>query len=647
MKKFVGELRNFVDPVFIVYDSTSTESNVHVIGSILRIFDPFLHLRFLDSNSPRFASRLKTILRTKKILMSTDHKCTSLIQNTKNLGSCWIIGFFVDLSIFSETEISNLCAVYNRIVTIPDRQNRNYKAETAANRIEFVNLALDLRRFYNLEKKGSVDFLHLGVICKESNIRTLISNKTKINQFLRSGPQFRLHIFEESLSTASHELLCLNFTEQQICISENEFSLKAQLEFFSSIDYLIKPSNSISDKVTAIESEASAVCVIDLDGLLDEKQFLRPRESPSINDNVHPNDFRLLKFEYLKAFFGIAESPLISQDLIVVPSDAGFFSVFNTLISIRAHWLGIHGFSSIEPDWSVKGVLDFWNTKSLTSYCYAGMQEGNVFFRLFQNNKSQPSFSLDAGKSNPKKKSLPLLAHSPNLSADPDFTYVFADRLYRSAGFQVWRNEMNKALNNLQPNVQILDQVEDLFSNVPPNALILGMHVRHPSHAMEQPNSEIPQVGDFLEVAQNLIDENSENFEHIRIFLATDQDEVVDAFRSTFADSLLYFENVTRVSLEQSATFHKLDKNQKMQLGNQVQHIAAQDSSRWSSLLAEEIIRDAWALAKCNKLIHAVSNVATAVTYLNPELESIPIMRGDNLKLARARNFLGRITSLI
>jgi hypothetical protein len=229
--------------------------------------------------------------------------------------------------------------------------------------------------------------------------------------------------------------------------------------------------------------------------------------------------------------------------LVVVPADAGFFSVFNTLISIRAHWLGAHGFSSIEPDWSIARVLDFWKTENLTSYCYAGEHEGNVFLTLFENYESFLKPLEDNSLGGTQVRSVPMLSHSPNLFPDPDFTYVYADRLYRSAGFQIWRNEMNKALGGLKPNKKIVSQIDEVFSNLSPNTLLIGMHVRHPSHAMEQPNSEIPLSEDFIKVARDIIAENLTQFGEIKVFLATDQDVVVDAFKSEFKDKLLCFVN--------------------------------------------------------------------------------------------------------
>ena len=39
--------------------------------------------------------------------------------------------------------------------------------------------------------------------------------------------------------------------------------------------------------------------------------------------------------------------------------------------------------------------------------------------------------------------------------------------------------------------------------------------------------------------------------------------------------------------------------------------------------MAREVVRDAWLMAKCDVLLHVVSNVSTAVSYTNPDVEMV------------------------
>ena len=49
----------------------------------------------------------------------------------------------------------------------------------------------------------------------------------------------------------------------------------------------------------------------------------------------------------------------------------------------------------------------------------------------------------------------------------------------------------------------------------------------------------------------------------------------------------------------------------------------AADQQRWSTRLAWEVWRDAEAMAASDVLLHAVSNVATAVSFLSPGVEMV------------------------
>ncbi|MBO9578712.1 MAG: hypothetical protein J7480_08110, partial [Microbacteriaceae bacterium] len=57
--------------------------------------------------------------------------------------------------------------------------------------------------------------------------------------------------------------------------------------------------------------------------------------------------------------------------------------------------------------------------------------------------------------------------------------------------------------------------------------------------------------------------------------------------------------------------------------GWQLQHLRAADPRSWSPRLAWEVWRDAEAMAAGDVLIHAVSNVATAASYLGPDTRMV------------------------
>jgi hypothetical protein len=539
---------------------------------------------------------------------------------------------------------------FGRIVAINDRTYNFLLTFAAQDKIRKIELALDLRRFYALKGHDSlIGCQKIGIRVEETNDIEFILTEPAISELLQSGSDLQIVIQPKNLSEQAYEKLkrtISNFVGHRIVILDPQYSIQQQVEFFKSINVLYCQSDSLEHDVLRIEAEASGIALLERDGSAIDRTLSEDFANPG---KIHKNDFRILKFSYLRVFFGDGLESRQNRHAVVIPADAGFFSVFNTLVSIKAHWTGIHGFSKITPDWSIDSVLDFWKTQELTSYCYASRGEGNIFKSLFRRTGMElENVSIHSGKKKSNEISkFKVRIHSPNLYADPDFTYVYADRLYRSAGFQNWRHEMHAALENLEPNQSLLNRINELFRDVSDLDLVIGMHVRHPSHAMEQPNSEIPIAEDYIRVAKELLLERKKHFKKVYIFLATDQDAVVEEFRREIGNDLLFFEDVTRVTSQQTLDYENLDENQKLEVGTQVQHMAARDPQKWSSKLAEEIITDAWALARCQVLIHAVSNVATAVTFINPKLESLPIRRWDNYSSIKSRQYLASISSLI
>ena len=242
-----------------------------------------------------------------------------------------------------------------------------------------------------------------------------------------------------------------------------------------------------------------------------------------------------------------------------------------------------------------------------------------------------------------------MKAHSFNASADPNLTFVNADKLYRSMGFPAWRESMHLRLGGMKPNLAVTNRLKESFRNLPEDAYMIGMHVRHPSHAMEQPGKEIAIASDYIKIAIQLKirEETTNPGRPVRIFLATDQESVISEFKVAFGEDLITIAGVQRVSHLDSSEYDKVNESQKLLEGFQIQHLNAQNTKKWSMGLAEDVIADAWGLAKCDVLVHTVSNVATAVLFINPKIESIPIYPGMNLSEIESLQNLRRLTQII
>lgn len=323
--------------------------------------------------------------------------------------------------------------------------------------------------------------------------------------------------------------------------------------------------------------------------------------------------------------------------LILVGHDAGFFSLYNTYASHRAWWQaeGRGGFDEVLADWSVRAVRAGSGKQTFESFCYVGEDEGNLFFHLFEN--PYPDQPYDTQTPLDELEGAEYLTDSFNAKLDPYLTYKHAAKLYRGLGFPQWRQRMHRVVNEaLRPRSDIQRIVDKLRSQVPEGAPTLSLHVRHPSHAMEQSEMSIAGVADFVTAARGWMTSNPDG----HVLLATDQETVVQRFRREFGERVQFREGITRTTESDHEGYDALDADRKLEIGHQIQHQNAGSPNRWSAALAEEVVVDALFLATGDSLVHTTSNVATAVAMLNPTQQMLSIRRGDSWDAIRARAFL-------
>lgn len=649
MKKLIGELGHFTAPISICFDASEKQTSYNLFRSLDRVFGNYLNLEVFDLNAGVLLKEKKFRNSKSKVFILTSLSKISYRDLEQISKLKVLIGFLEFREEKITTEMVRKISLLDRVITSSQHSYEILSAMTHKDKIYRIELALDLRRFYNLksailEKSGC----QIGIVCDKEQATIFISNIDILAKHLSVHLDLTLILQPVELSLDEYNELKQAIPigiKNRIILLDPVYSIWQQMEFFKSIDCLLDLLPKGRFNPVNIEATSADIKVIYLEELRSVCGILKSGSQKAISNTLVENDFRLLKFKYKKVFFSDFQDVDEPKRLVVVPSDAGFFSVFNTLISIKAFWKGVHGFSQVTPEWSSKKVLEFWQTDSLTSYCYAGIDEGNVFYSIFDNYEAFEELKSSLKKGADKEETYE--AHSPNLEADPDLTYVFADRLYRSAGFDAWRKEMHRELEGLRPNPLIVERIDSVFAKVTEEDLVIGMHVRHPSHAMEQPNSEIPLSEDFIRVAQEILLAEKMKYRNTYVFLATDQQIVVEEFKSVFGDKLIAFSEVTRVTETQSKEYDSLEDSRKLIVGHQVQHIAASDRAKWSSNLAFEIVCDAWALARSQIFLHSVSNVATAVTYINPDLISLPIRKRDSLEKAQGRKLLAQISSII
>lgn len=345
--------------------------------------------------------------------------------------------------------------------------------------------------------------------------------------------------------------------------------------------------------------------------------FRAPRSPvPGVN---FPSEFR----DRVNNALGQRATRLKSKRQIVVPAhDGGFFSVFNSFMSHLVWDLQEDRCHAVLPDWNVERMMERHKVSKFVSFCYGKPGEGNVWAKLFR-----PLFGLsDAEMDDPEI----LYAHSSlpkslyNQHREPQLTYMHAYELYKTKRFALWRQHYHRIFSqhvHLQPSLQ--EEIDCFARSALTRPFMIAAHVRHPSHSMEQPGRAMASNKAYLDRVRELLHERNvhESSDEWGLFLATDQQRVVKEFQAEFGDHVAFFDDVRRTGSREDGQYQS--ESDKLKAGHQVQHLAAADPASWSSRLAWEVIRDAYAMARCDALLHVVSNVSTAVSYINPRVEMI------------------------
>lgn len=309
---------------------------------------------------------------------------------------------------------------------------------------------------------------------------------------------------------------------------------------------------------------------------------------------------------------------------VALGHDGGFFSVFNAYLS-HLVW-GLHDDKArlVLPDWDIGRIMSGRNISSMTSFCYGRPEDGNVWSKIFM-----PPFGLSEDLLNDVDF---LYGHSKkvnnifNEDKEPLLTYVNAFELYRSTWFGRWRAQYNRVFRehiHFVPELQ--SKIDGIKKSIFDGRLMIGAHVRHASHALEQPGSIIPTFESYIReirsaVKRRNIQESSDDW---GVFLATDQESVIHEFQKEFGDKVKFVPGMRRLTAEENSEYATLPPERKLEEGFQVQHRVASAPSKWSSDMAWEILTDSMLLASSDVVIHVTSNVSTAVSFMNPDSEMV------------------------
>lgn len=322
---------------------------------------------------------------------------------------------------------------------------------------------------------------------------------------------------------------------------------------------------------------------------------------------------------------GAFGSNLKARNRTVLPAhDGGFYSVFNAFMSHLSWDMQEDRCHMVLPDWDVGRLVEHQKGKKLVSFCYGRPTDGNVWLKLFK-----PLYGLSAQQMNDKdflyqKSSIPDAIWNQN--REPLLTYVHAFDLYTSPTFKEFRNQYHAAYKthvHLLPEFQ--HEIDTFHRENFGDKFMFAAHVKHPSHMIEQPGLCIAHGQSFIDAILGQLSKQNLSLDEQNwgVFLATDQDRVVAQFKEVFGDRVCCFNDVRRTRISEDEFYDSLSGEDKAKEGFQVQHLVAASPDQWSTRMAWEVIRDATMMSHARILFHVVSNVSTAVSYMNPEVELI------------------------
>ena len=335
-----------------------------------------------------------------------------------------------------------------------------------------------------------------------------------------------------------------------------------------------------------------------------------------------PLDLKLKNKHYINSDMKILTNESIEGDLygspvLFLPRDAGFFSVFNFLIGTMSR--GIRTYPYFNKEFFLQ------NRGSNQHFCY-WTNNDNCWLDFFEPIKYYEQDTEHVDKAFLKYK-LSSGEEAPEEFKTPS---VFKNMLKNNTNeFTQWRNSINGIYNHyikFKPEILEKNQVlcDKLFSN---SDYVIGVHYRHPSHSVESGCI-------FLEQYYKEIDQILVKHPEAKIFLATDTEFGIMAFKHKYGNKLTYIKDIKRLPvdniLEWAFALSNIGKSDNVGIiknrGYELHqsNIYLDQNANYYELTAN-LLNEVLCLSKCNILINSTSNISLALSYISPNLEMITL----------------------
>lgn len=412
---------------------------------------------------------------------------------------------------------------------------------------------------------------------------------------------------------------------------------KAMLKVYKNREkYLSKEAIQARKKISQLwSSESVSKTILTLFDSKSKVVLSNKNEVDPINkcifttDKEIKNKYDILKDKKKREF-------LQKKKTILIANDSGFFSFFNEFV---VNLMAKKTSDILIPDFRKKSVIKHmtnWKKSNnlnfsgdlkdteLSGFCYASEEDGNLWLKLFEPLPYLKGAEVyNSSMLNSNAEILPRWSFI--YDGIPFITDARAFNFYKSKDFNIWRNKFHEVFKkNIKVRPEILMEAEDFFEKNLSDKFVISIHHRHHSHKSENPYfKKHPDGAMLIKNVHEVVRKYKLSKKNYSIFLATDNDKCIEDLRKEFGARVVCT-NSKRITIEKDKEYRqKLQKDKLNFIYHHGIHDLLAKDSEFTWLNAKQVLVDALILAKGNVLLHAVSNIATAVSYINPKIDMI------------------------
>lgn len=295
------------------------------------------------------------------------------------------------------------------------------------------------------------------------------------------------------------------------------------------------------------------------------------------------------------------------------PHDGGFFSNFNFLIGEM--YLG----RIVYPLFSAKEL-----PLSLKHFPYFDKNCDNSWFEFFEPVRYSPDDNKHV-----RTKWVSKLPSTWGYLAGREFRLPAETiKLYNRIDFPDWRQAVHDVVAaKIRLAKPLRQKMKRMLTKMP--ARRIGVHVRHPSHMVEQ--GKIYFQSYFSKVDRILRQHPSS-----KIFLATDNDLAIAAFEMRYGGIVFYYPEFIRESIDDILDWtYALTRSQADDMGfvgnigfQTHYKLAAAGGGKAGIRAGKEAVLDVFTLAACDDFVCTASNFTLASSFMNPKQKLHLISKG-------------------